>query len=73
MLHHLLLRARRESFAEATVRDRPRHRTAWSLLPQLVYSEIYLAQGPRAEEDFRGHHRSRFLETTSMLGEVLGD
>ena len=29
--------------------------------------------GPRPEEDLRGRHRSRLFETTSTLGEMLGD
>ena len=46
--------------------------------PRQHTQERYLAQGPRAEEGLRGHPRSRLLdtttvETTSTVGEVLGD
>ena len=41
--------------------------------PSQYTQERYSAQAPRTEEDLRGRQRSRLLETTSTLGEVLGD
>ena len=88
-LHHLLLRVRQGILAEATVRQETPARASGTrgfrtarmnemtlgttTAPASMLGEILGPGTSRTEEDLRGCDRSRLLETTSTLGEALGD
>ena len=74
MLHYLLLRARRGSFGEATVQDRSGQRVLpWGGAPEcMIFTspDSILKRDTRPKDqglkkDFRGHQRSRLLDTTT--------
>ena len=78
MLHHLLQpdplgKLRGSDCSGSTGTARSPGGTQYCIIFTTPASMLREILGPRPVKDLRGRHRSRLLETTSTLGEALGD